>query len=74
MKIFEYYINLDERGEFYADIRDKSEKSVVEIDTDYAHFLSDERVNLKNVTQIRDYFRSIGLLPNDAILVKGNFK
>lgn len=28
---YRYYINLDERGEFYADVRNESEKTVFEI-------------------------------------------
>lgn len=30
-RLFGYYINLDERGEFYADVRDQNEKTVFEI-------------------------------------------
>ena len=29
--IYGYYINLDERGEFYADVRDHTDKTVYEI-------------------------------------------
>ena len=29
--IYSYYINLDERGEFYADVRDHAENTVFEI-------------------------------------------
>lgn len=70
--ILKYYINLNERGEFYADIRDENETSIVEIDTEYAEFLSNERVNLQNVTSIWNYFRSIGMIPMNSILTKGN--
>ena len=30
-QVLKYYINLDERGEFYADIRDESENTILEI-------------------------------------------
>ena len=30
-KTFEYYINLDERGEFYADVRNQNGETVLEI-------------------------------------------
>lgn len=72
MKVWKYYCNLDERGEYFADIRDEKENTILEIDTDYARFLSEERVNLKNITSIWNYFRSIGDIPNDVILTKGN--
>lgn len=71
-RIYRYFINLDERGEFYADIRDASDNTVLEIDTDYARFLSDERVNVYNVSSLLFYFQSIGDLPQDAFLFKGN--
>ena len=29
--IYSYYINLDERGEFYADVRNHAERTVLEI-------------------------------------------
>lgn len=31
MKIFEYFINLDERGSFYADVRNPQGETVFEI-------------------------------------------
>lgn len=31
MKIFEYFINLDERGSFYADVRNQAGETVFEI-------------------------------------------
>lgn len=31
MAYYEYYINLDERGEFFADVRDEQDKTVFEI-------------------------------------------
>ncbi len=69
-----YFINLNERGEFNADIRldNDNGQSIVEIDTEYAQFLSDERVDLKSTTSVWNYFRSIGDIPYNSILVKGN--
>lgn len=73
-KVLFYFINLDERGEFYADIRDDETggKSLVEIDTDYAQFLSEEGVNIRNVTSVWNYFRTIEMIPYNSILTKGN--
>lgn len=31
MKIYKYFINLDERGSFYADVRNQAGKTVFEI-------------------------------------------
>lgn len=72
MTILEYYINLNERGEFYADIRNAEGVSLVEIDTEYAGFLSDEGVIVTNVTSVWNYFRSIGDIPYCSILTRGN--
>lgn len=74
-KVLFYFINLDERGEFYADIRDENDNSLVEIDTEYAEFLSDEGVVLKGhgaLTSIWNYFRTIGDIPYNSVLTKGN--
>ncbi len=73
-QVLYYFINLDERGEFSADIRtgETCGVSLVEIDTDYAQFLSDERVDLRNLTSVWNYFRSIGEIPINCILTKGN--
>lgn len=72
-KIFYYFINLNERGEFYADIRDDIDRTLIEIDTEYAEFLAEvQRVNLLNTTSVWNYFRSIGDLPSRSILVAGN--
>lgn len=72
IKILKYYVNLDERGEYYADIRDENENTILEIDTEYAQFLSDENVKLHNLTSVWNYFRSIGMIPCNSILTKGN--
>lgn len=72
-KILFYFINLDERGEFSADIRERRDgDSLVEIDTEYAQFLHDEGVDLKSVTSIWNYFRTLGDIPGDSILTRGN--
>jgi hypothetical protein len=68
-----YFINLDERGEFYADIRiGESGKSIVEIDTDYAQFLSQERVNVRDVHSVEAYFKDLGDILKGERLLKGN--
>lgn len=72
MRILKYYINLDERGEFYADIRDENEKTILEIDTEYAQFLSDEGVKLHSVLSVREYLRGLGDFGLSDILVKAN--
>jgi len=72
MKIFEYFINLDERGEFFADIRNDQGETILEIDTDYAQFLTEERVNLKSLWSVSSYFKLLGDIPKEAILKAGN--
>lgn len=72
IEVLEYYVNLDERGEFYADIRNKKGETLVEIDTEYAQFLTDERIRLDNMTDIWNYFRTIEMIPYNSILIRGN--
>ena len=31
VKTFHYYINLDERGEFYADVRDERDQTITDL-------------------------------------------
>lgn len=69
---FYYYINQDERGEFNADIRDENDQSIVEIDTEYAEFLSNEGVRLHDIRSVWAYFGALGDIPKNGVLLKGN--
>jgi hypothetical protein len=62
-----YYINLDERGGFYADVRGKNGKTVLEIRggnelPEGESSLVDDGFmrNFRDIDGLRDYMRSIG--------------
>jgi hypothetical protein len=65
--IYTYNINLAERGEFYADIRDENEKTVFEIRTDIdtgeipeidCGFMRDTN----DICGLKEFLQSIGIL------------
>ncbi len=72
MKTYYYFTNLNERGEYYADIRNEAGDTLIEIDTEYAQFLKDEDVNVSNLLQVWRYFRDLGDFEKNSELVKGN--
>ena len=58
--IFHYYINLDERGEFYADVRDHAENTVLELfGTDI--FEDGYMRNKDDLNGLRDYMVDMGI-------------
>lgn len=66
--IYGLYINLDERGDFQADVRDINDKTVFEMDTFQAEelvidgFVRDPR----DPDQIESHLRDVGVIPQDA--------
>ena len=74
---YKYYVNLDERGEFNADVRSPDGTTIFEIaDTDHMWELIDAGFmqNNKDLDGLLDYMCGIGILgdgDNDR-LVSGN--
>lgn len=71
---YEYYINLDERGEFYADVRDADGRTVFEIGGEngypLAEIVTDGYMDHgRDVCGLADYLRDVGILPAGASLV-----
>ncbi|MCE6958306.1 hypothetical protein LAZ40_04450 [Cereibacter sphaeroides] len=68
--IFGWYINLDERGEFYADLRDASGKTVFEIrtpDEEGHDFFEDGYMKHGNDLEgLRDYMLDLKIIPQGA--------
>lgn len=66
MKYF-YYINLDERGEFFADVRDRWDSTVFEIhgcDIFEDGFMDDKH----DIAGLEFYLRDLGILaPKDRL-------
>lgn len=71
--IYGYYINLDERGEFYADVRDAEGKSVFEIfegsrlGEDESSIFDDGFMRDKHdLPGLSEHLRNLGVIPADA--------
>lgn len=71
--IYGYYVNLDERGSFYADVRDAGGKTVFEVragnelDDDVSSLVDDGFMrDLRDTQGLTDYLRSMSVIPADA--------
>ena len=62
-----YYINLDERGEFYADVRDRFNDTVYEI-KGYDIFEDGFMEHKNDLNGLCEYLVSLSVLPSNAIL------
>lgn len=65
---YEYHVNLDERGEFYADVRDAKGCTVFEI---HGHDIFDDgfMAHGSDVKGLEDYLIALDILkPNDYIV------
>jgi len=70
MQLF-YYINLDERGEFFADVRDCLGQTVMEIhgfDIFEDGFMS----HANDINGLLEYMIDLGICPKYATLETGN--
>jgi hypothetical protein len=74
MTCYGYYINLDERGEFSADVRDQADKTIFEvisnpedgcIDLVEDGFMSDPH----DLSGLHEYLVSLGILAQDDELL-----
>ena len=67
---FYYFINLNERGCFYADVRDKEENTVYEIfDTQMVEdgYLK----HMQDITGLHHYLTQFGILPPGSTMGRG---
>lgn len=71
--IFGYYINLDERGDFNADVRNENGKTVFEIQAgaslgeDETSIFEDGFMRHKeDVAGLESYLKDLGVIPGDA--------
>ncbi len=69
---YEYFINLDERGEFYADVRDPDGNTVFEI-KGFDIFKDGFMKNKYDIVGLGDLLHLHGVMPKLATLVRGNF-
>lgn len=81
-KLYGYYINMDERGEFHADVRDNSQKTIYEL-----HIGGDDEAEtsnpiedgyMRNKTDIKGlqgYLQEVGLIEkSDKLLSMSDFE
>jgi len=66
---YEYVINLNERGSFYADVRDERGKTVFEVrggnelDSDESSIVDDGFMrHFEDVSGLEDYLRELGVI------------
>jgi len=73
--IFQYCINLDERGEFYADVRNANDKTVFEINTEDMQQLCEDGFmkHTKDIQGLQSYLKSMRIIPDQAVLVPMQF-
>ena len=75
-KIYKYFINLNERGSFYADVRDEKGKTVYEVRG--GNELPEDETSLvedgymKNFTDaygLQEYLKEIGVIKENAVII-----
>ena len=78
MRVYEYYINLDERGSFYADVRNEKGKTIFEIkagneleEGDSSIFEDGFMKHPKDIDNLRKYLVSLGIMDASDELVYG---
>jgi EAL domain-containing protein (putative c-di-GMP-specific phosphodiesterase class I) len=71
---FFYYVNLDERGEFNADVRNLLERSVFEITTIGIHELIEDGFlkHKDDLIGLLTHLKSLEIVPKNAVLKRGN--
>lgn len=69
---YEYFINLDERGEFSADVRDEKDNTVFEI-AGYDIFDDGYMSDKYDLNGLYRHLRDMNILAPDAELYAGNW-
>lgn len=65
-----YFINLDERGDFYADVRNAFQKTVFEI-SGFEIFEDGFMANKNDLDGLREYLVSLGIMIPTQALIQG---
>ncbi len=71
MKTITYYINLDERGEFYADVRDEQEKTIFEIHG-FDIFEDGFMRHKRDIGGLLSYLRQLDIVQGEITFKQGN--
>jgi len=67
-KTYLYFINLDERGEFYADVRDDSNNTIFEI-KGFDIFEDGWMRNKNDLMGLRNHLVGLGVMKDDDYLI-----
>jgi len=68
---YKYYIDLDERGEFDADVRNEAEDTVFTI-KGFEIFEDDYMKHSKDIDGLKDHLVSLGIMKPGDNLISGN--
>lgn len=68
---FEYFVNLDERGEFRADVRDEDGETLYEIEG-FEIFEDGFMRNKSDVRGLAEHLRGLGVMPAGSTLYAAN--
>jgi hypothetical protein len=68
--IYGLYINLDERGDFNADVRDVNDKTIFEMDAESANELVEGGFlkNPRDSDEVESYLRESGVIPKNGFV------
>jgi hypothetical protein len=74
--VYQYYINLDERGEFSADVRDENGKPVYEIKSDedgeIPEVVDGFMDSGDDINNLEIHLKNLNIIPDNAVLEMGN--
>ena len=68
-KTYRYFINLDERGEFYADVRDESNNTIFEI-KGFDIFEDGWMRNKNDLMGLKNHLVGLGVMKDDDDLTR----
>lgn len=68
MNTLRYFINLDERGEFYADVRDDSNNTIFEI-KGFGIFEDGWMRNKSDLKGLKNHLVDLGVMEDDDYLI-----
>lgn len=69
IKIYKYFINLNERGSFYADVRDEKGKTVYEVRGGDSLVEDGYMTNLKDAYGLQEYLKELGIIKKNVIII-----
>jgi hypothetical protein len=69
----EYFINLDERGEFYSDVRNaKTGETLIEFHTEEAIEWTEDGDNIRDAKTVLTYLIDVGVVRKGSTIEMGN--